>query len=140
MNWTDLKITVSTKDTETAEAIAQMAVPYGIYIEDYSDMLELVPQIAHIDLIDEDPAGPQPHRSDPAPVPAPRRKIQPKPPPSLPTGWKQRAFPIASRPTKRWPRRTGPMPGSVFITPPTWVNGWWYAPAGRNTPPPRKNW
>ena len=54
MNWTDLKITVSTKDAETAEAIAQMAVPYGIYIEDYSDMLELVPQIAHIDLIDED--------------------------------------------------------------------------------------
>ena len=31
MNWTDLKITVSTKDAETAEAIAQMAVPYGIY-------------------------------------------------------------------------------------------------------------
>lgn len=54
MNWTDLKITVSTKDAETAEAIAQMAVPYGIYIEDYSDMLELVPQIAHIDLIDEE--------------------------------------------------------------------------------------
>ena len=53
MNWTDLKITVSPKDAETAEAIAQMAVPYGIYIEDYSDMLELVPQIAHIDLIDE---------------------------------------------------------------------------------------
>lgn len=54
MNWTDLKITVSTKDVETAEAIAQLAVPYGIYIEDYSDMLELVPQIAHIDLIDEE--------------------------------------------------------------------------------------
>ena len=54
MNWTDLKITVSTKDAETAEAIAQLAVPYGIYIEDYSDMLELVPQIAHIDLIDEE--------------------------------------------------------------------------------------
>lgn len=54
MNWTDLKITVSPKDAETAEAIAQMAVPYGIYIEDYSDMLELVPQIAHIDLIDEE--------------------------------------------------------------------------------------
>ena len=30
MNWTDLKITVSPKDAETAEAIAQMAVPYGI--------------------------------------------------------------------------------------------------------------
>lgn len=52
--WTDLKITVNVKDLETASAIAQMAVPYGIYIEDYSDMLEEVPQIAHIDLIDED--------------------------------------------------------------------------------------
>ena len=54
MNWTDLKITVNVKDVETAAAIAQMAVPYGIYIEDYSDMLEEVPQIAHIDLIDEE--------------------------------------------------------------------------------------
>lgn len=54
MNWTDLKITVNTKDAEAAAAIAQLAVPYGIYIEDYSDMLELVPEIAHIDLIDEE--------------------------------------------------------------------------------------
>ena len=54
MNWTDLKITVNTKDAETAEAIAQLVVPYGIYIEDYSDMLEMVPEIAHIDLIDEE--------------------------------------------------------------------------------------
>lgn len=54
MNWTDLRVTVNVKDVDTAAAIAQMAVPYGIYIEDYSDMLEEVPQIAHIDLIDEE--------------------------------------------------------------------------------------
>ena len=54
MNWTDIQVIIPIAFLETAEAIAQMAVPYGIYIEDYSDMLELVPQIAHIDLIDED--------------------------------------------------------------------------------------
>ncbi|MEG1875145.1 MAG: 50S ribosomal protein L11 methyltransferase [Angelakisella sp.] len=54
MDWTDIQIIIPTAQLETAEAIAQMAVPYGIYIEDYSDMLELVPQIAHIDLIDEE--------------------------------------------------------------------------------------
>lgn len=53
MDWTEVKIIVNTADLGAAEAIAQMTVPYGIYIEDYSDMLELVPQIAHIDLIDE---------------------------------------------------------------------------------------
>lgn len=53
MDWTDLKITVAVKDSEAAAAIAQLAVPYGIYIEDYSDMLEMVPEITHIDLIDE---------------------------------------------------------------------------------------
>ena len=31
-----------------------MTVPYGIYIEDYSDMEDAVLEIAHIDLIDED--------------------------------------------------------------------------------------
>ena len=54
MDWTDVQIILPVEHLETAEAIAQMAVPYGIYIEDYSDMLELVPQIAHIDLIDEE--------------------------------------------------------------------------------------
>ena len=54
MNWTDLKITVSTKDAETAEAIAQMAVPYGIYIEDYSDIEQQVAEIAHVDLIEQE--------------------------------------------------------------------------------------
>ncbi len=53
MDWTDVQISVPAKDIDTAAAIAQMVVPYGIYIEDYSDMVEAVPQIAHIDLIDE---------------------------------------------------------------------------------------
>ncbi len=39
---------------ETAGNIAQMVVPYGIYIEDYSDLEQAAWEIAHIDLIDED--------------------------------------------------------------------------------------
>ena len=54
MDWTDVQIGVPVKDLETASAIAQMAVPYGIYIEDYSDLMEEAPRIAHIDLIDEE--------------------------------------------------------------------------------------
>ncbi len=54
MIWTELNITVSTKDADEAAAIAQMVVPYGIYIEDYSDLRTEAPKIAHIDLIDED--------------------------------------------------------------------------------------
>lgn len=54
MDWTDIRVTVPTGGLDAAAAIAQMAVPYGIYIEDYSDMLEQVPRIAHIDLIDRE--------------------------------------------------------------------------------------
>ena len=53
-DWTEVTISVPTKDLETAEAIMQMAAPGGLYIEDYSDLEEEVPKIAHIDLIDED--------------------------------------------------------------------------------------
>ncbi|MBE6719591.1 MAG: 50S ribosomal protein L11 methyltransferase [Ruminococcaceae bacterium] len=51
--WTEIKITVSTKDIETAGNIANMVVPYGIYIEDYSALEEETMEIAHIDLIEE---------------------------------------------------------------------------------------
>lgn len=34
--WTEITVTVDTKDIETAGNIANMVVPYGIYIEDYS--------------------------------------------------------------------------------------------------------
>ena len=53
-SWTEVSVTVDSKYTETAGNIANMAVPYGIYIEDYSDLVEETLQVAHIDLIDED--------------------------------------------------------------------------------------
>ena len=54
MNYTEVKIYVKTEDTERASNIAVMAVPYGIYIEDYSDLEQAAWEIARIDLIDED--------------------------------------------------------------------------------------
>ncbi len=54
MNWTEIKVTIPNAFTESAAAIANMTVPYGIYIEDYSDLEENAWEIAHIDLIDED--------------------------------------------------------------------------------------
>lgn len=54
MNWTEITVAVALKDTETAAAIANMTVPYGIYIEDYSDLEQGAEEIAHIDLIDEE--------------------------------------------------------------------------------------
>ena len=54
MDWTEVKIHIDSKDVETAGNIAQMVVPYGIYIEDYSDLEHAAWEIAHIDLIDED--------------------------------------------------------------------------------------
>ncbi len=54
MNWTEIKISIPLEFTETASAIANMTVPYGIYIEDYSDLEQAAWDIAHIDLIDEE--------------------------------------------------------------------------------------
>lgn len=54
MEWMEVCITVSCADVERAEAIAHMVVPYGLYIEDYSDLEEGAREIAHIDLIDEE--------------------------------------------------------------------------------------
>lgn len=54
MDWTEVQIRVATADTDRASAIANMAVPYGIYVEDYSDLEQGAREIAHIDLIDED--------------------------------------------------------------------------------------
>lgn len=51
--WTEIAITVATKDIDTAGNIANMVVPYGIYIEDYSALEEETMEIAHIDLIEE---------------------------------------------------------------------------------------
>lgn len=52
--WTEVCITVREADTDRAADIANMLIPYGLYIEDYSDIEQGAREIAHIDLIDED--------------------------------------------------------------------------------------
>lgn len=52
--WTEIKIAVNAADIEKASDIANVVVPYGIYIEDYTNLEQEVEDIAHIDLIDED--------------------------------------------------------------------------------------
>ena len=52
--WTEIKIEINATDVDKASDIANMVVPYGIYIEDYTTLEEEVLEIAHIDLIDED--------------------------------------------------------------------------------------
>lgn len=54
MDWTEITVEVNAEDIDRAGDIAQMVVPYGIYIEDYSHLNEEVEEIAHIDLIDEE--------------------------------------------------------------------------------------
>ena len=53
-DWTEVAVTIKAEDTDRAGDITQMVVPYGIYIEDYSNLEEEAMEIAHIDLIDED--------------------------------------------------------------------------------------
>ena len=53
-SWTEIKIEIGADDIDRAADIAQMTVPYGIYIEDYRTLEEEAMEIAHIDLIDEE--------------------------------------------------------------------------------------
>lgn len=53
-DWTEIAVTIKAEDTDRAGDITQMVVPYGIYIEDYSNLEEEAMEIAHIDLIDEE--------------------------------------------------------------------------------------
>lgn len=53
-DWTEVIITVDAENADAAADIAQMVVPYGIYMEDYSNLEAEAMEIAHIDLIDED--------------------------------------------------------------------------------------
>ncbi|MED9969686.1 MAG: 50S ribosomal protein L11 methyltransferase [Ruminococcus sp.] len=53
-SWTEIKIAVNAADVEKASDIANVVVPYGIYIEDYQNLEQEVDDIAHIDLIDDD--------------------------------------------------------------------------------------
>lgn len=54
MDWLELLLKIPLQYKDKAEAIANMVVPYGFYLEDYSDLEEGALEIAHIDLIDED--------------------------------------------------------------------------------------
>lgn len=54
MDWTEIIAEVNSEDIDTAGNIANMTVPYGIYIEDYSALEEEVLEIAKINLIDEE--------------------------------------------------------------------------------------
>ena len=54
MDWTEVTVAVNAADIDKAGDIAQMVVPYGIYIEDYSNLEQEAREIAHIDLIDEE--------------------------------------------------------------------------------------
>lgn len=53
-NWTEIRIRIPAPQAERAGDIANMVVPYGIYMEDYSHLEEEAMEIAHIDLIDEE--------------------------------------------------------------------------------------
>ena len=54
MEWNEITVKVPVSSVDSAAAIANMTVPYGIYIEDYSNLEADAETIAHIDLIDED--------------------------------------------------------------------------------------
>lgn len=58
MNYSEIKIIVGTSDLETATAICQMVVPYGVYIEDYSDVetsaIFMAPELIDKSLLEKD--------------------------------------------------------------------------------------
>ena len=54
MNWTEISLEINAEDIEKAAAMANMTVPYGIYIEDYRNLEEETWESANIDLIDEE--------------------------------------------------------------------------------------
>lgn len=54
MDWTEVKIEIPADCIDLAADIANMVVPYGIYIEDYRNLEAETREIANIDLIDEE--------------------------------------------------------------------------------------
>ena len=54
MEWREIKLEFPSEYVETVSAIANMVVPYGIYIEDYRDLEEIAPEIAHVDYYDDE--------------------------------------------------------------------------------------
>lgn len=54
MDWTEVCIEIPAADIDRAADIANMVVPYGIYMEDYRNLEAETWEIANIDLIDEE--------------------------------------------------------------------------------------
>ena len=54
MDWIEILVNIPTKEVDRASDICTMVVPYGFYIEDYSELEKDALEIAHIDLIDEE--------------------------------------------------------------------------------------
>lgn len=53
-NWTEICIKVRTQDLDTASNIVNMVVPYGIYIEDYSDLETVALEICSSAMIEDE--------------------------------------------------------------------------------------
>ncbi len=53
-DWTDITLQISSADVDTVTAIAQMCMPGGIYIEDYSDFETEIQQFGPVEIIDEE--------------------------------------------------------------------------------------
>ena len=54
MDWTEISVTVAACKTDEASAIANMVVPYGIYIEDYSCLEQDALEITHDVFIEQE--------------------------------------------------------------------------------------
>ena len=54
MDWIEILVNIPTDFVERASDICTMVVPYGFYIEGYSELEKDALEIAHMDLIDED--------------------------------------------------------------------------------------
>lgn len=54
MDWIEILVNIPVETVDRASDICTMVVPYGFFIEDYSELEKDALEIAHIDLIDEE--------------------------------------------------------------------------------------
>ena len=92
MQYSEVKLKVPVERIETAEAVANMVVPYGIYIEDYSDIEELAPQSRSFW------SATVPTRSSTSTSPPARARSRRSP--TCGSGWRRRGCPSRSRRTR----------------------------------------
>ena len=52
--WNELTVKVKTEDTARASDVCTVIADMGIYVEDYSDLENVVWNIAHVDLIEQE--------------------------------------------------------------------------------------